>query len=80
MSMMNKLFVEMSNEERKVVYDETYKDIAGCCYPWEEPFEAMDGICPDCGRATTNGKCVCGCCYSGCACETCGACPCDMSC
>ena len=49
--MMNKLFAEMTNEERKAVYDETYKDIAGCCYPWEEPFEAMDGICPDCGRA-----------------------------
>ena len=59
--MMNKLFAEMTDEERKAVYDETYKDIDGCCYPWEEPFEVMDGICPDCGRATTNGKCVCGC-------------------
>lgn len=42
-------FEEMTDEERKAVYDETYKDVGGCC-------------------------------YSGCVCDTCGACPCDMSC
>lgn len=64
------MFEKMTDEERKAVYDETYKDIDGYCYPWKEPFEAMNGICPDCGRATTNGKCVCGCCYSRCVCDS----------
>jgi hypothetical protein len=40
----------------------------------------MDGICPDCGRATCGGECVCRCHYSPVECDTCGAAPCDGSC
>ena len=75
-----KTFKEMTTEERLAVYNRTMDDISYCCDCDSVSFDEMDGICPDCGRATTNGKCVCGCCYSGCVCETCGACPCDMSC
>ena len=43
-------------------------------------FDDMDGICPDCGRATCGGECVCRCCYSPVECVTCGAAPCGGYC
>jgi len=77
---MEKKFEEMTVEERRKVYDETLEDIYGCCDPWKDSFGEMDGICPECGRATSGGSCVCGCNYSPVACDECGARPCDLSC
>lgn len=75
-----KKFEEMTEDEKRAVYDETLDDIGVCCCYQIDPFEEMNGICPDCGRATCYGECVCGCNYSPVACETCGARPCDGSC
>lgn len=76
-----KTFEEMTKEERFAVYNKTTNDIAhDCCdYVWFD-FNDMDGVCPDCGRATHEGKCVCRCLSSPVECDTCGAAPCDGSC
>ena len=62
--------------------NETLDDISGCCDCWnfiQSDYET-DGICPECGRATCEGQCICGCNYSSVVCKTCGAAPCDGSC
>ena len=76
-----KTFEEMTKEERLAVYNETTNDITHLCcnYDWLD-FNDMDGICPDCGRATCGGECVCRCLSSPVVCATCGAAPCDGSC
>ena len=76
-----KTFEEMTTEERLTVYNNTMDDIAYCCdYDILGSFADMDGICPDCGRATCGGECVCRCRYSPVECDTCGAAHCDGSC
>ena len=76
-----KKFEEMTIEERMAVYNNTINDIGCCCCDYDKlDFSDMDGICPDCGRATCGGKCVCRCHYSPVECDTCGAAPCDGSC
>ena len=74
--------MEYTEEQLKKATEETLGDIAGCCICWNciSDGEKADGICPDCGRATFNGGCICGCCYSPVECKTCGAAPCDGSC
>lgn len=50
---------------------------------WSEyGYEAdeVNGVCPDCGVETVDGKAAYGCPYSPVACETCGHQPCDGSC
>ena len=49
-----------------------------CCDGWD--YGEPDGICPDCGEPTVDGKAATGCFYSPVICETCGAAPCDGSC
>ena len=74
--------MEYTEEQLKKATEETLDDIAGCCDNWNfirDEYKA-NGICPDCGRATFNGECICGCCYSSVGCKTCGAAPCDGSC
>lgn len=71
-----------NKEQLEKVTEETLDDIAGCCDCWNyirEGNETND-ICPDCGRATIDGSCICGCNYSSVICKTCGAAPCDGSC
>ena len=75
-----KAFNEMTTEERLAVYNDTIGDIACCCDYDVLDFDDMDGICPDCGRATCVGECVCRCCYSPVECDTCGAAPCGGYC
>ena len=75
-----KKFEEMTKEERLAVYNETLEDVGYCCDYDQLDFSDMDGICPDCGRATCAGECVCRCHYSPVECDTCGAAPCDGSC
>lgn len=83
--------MEYTEEQLKKTTEETLGDIAGCCDAWNFLRDCDDwdfirngykanGICPDCGRATFNGECICGCCYSPVECKTCGAAPCDGSC
>lgn len=74
--------MEYTEEQLKKATEETLSDIASCCDNWNfirDGYEA-NGICPDCGRATLDGECICGCCYSPVECKTCGAAPCDGSC
>lgn len=71
-----------TKEQLEKARKETYDDIAYCCDNWnlvKDGYE-VDGICPDCGRATSEGQCVYGCNYSPIECKTCGASPCDGSC
>ena len=75
-----KAFNEMTTEERLAVYNDTIGGIACCCDYDVLDFDDMDGICPDCGRATCGGECVCRCCYSPVECDTCGAAPCGGYC
>lgn len=72
-----KTFEEMTTEERMVVYNETISEIGYCCDYDLLDFSDMDGICPDCGRATCRGECVCRCRHSSVECDTCRAAPCD---
>lgn len=74
------MFDTLNIEERRKIYNETLDDIIGCCDYYSYSFEEMDGVCPECGRATCGRECVCGCCYSPTMCECCGAKPCDGSC
>lgn len=69
-----------TKEQLQEAYKETLGDISGCCSPFDWGIETVNGICPDCGRATSDGQCVCGCSYSPVICKTCGATPCDCSC
>lgn len=74
--------MQCTKEQLEKVTEETLDDISGCCDCWNylrEDYKA-NGICPDCGRATINNNCICGCNYSSVTCETCGATPCDGSC
>ena len=74
-------FEEMTESEKRELYDATLRNgVLYCCDYHSVPFEKMNGICPDCGRATCDGKCVCGCKHSPVECKTCGASPCDCSC
>lgn len=49
-----------------------------CCDDWDRG--TPNGVCPDCGRPTVDGKAATGCNYSPVVCDTCGAAPCDGSC
>lgn len=69
-----------TKEQLEEAYKETLSDISHCCAPFDWGIEGVNGICPDCGRATSDGQCVCGCSYSPVECKTCGATPCDWSC
>lgn len=60
--------------------DQALFDVGGCCCPENYCFEEVNGVCPDCGRLTVDGRCRTNCCYSSVKCETCGASPCDGSC
>ena len=74
--------MEYTEEQLKKATEETLSDIACCCDNWtfiRDGYKA-NGICLDCGRATLDGECICGCCYSPVECKTCGAAPCDGSC
>lgn len=74
--------MEYTKEQLEQAREETYDDISNCCDSWDlirDGYE-VDGICPDCGRATCEGQCVYGCNYSPVECKTCGAAPCDGSC
>lgn len=73
-------FEKLSLEERREIYNDTLKDIAYCCGAYKEEFEDMNGVCPECGRATCDGEAICGCSYSPKECDVCGARPCDGSC
>lgn len=71
-----------TKEQLEQATEETYCDIQCCCDSWnliKDGYE-VDGICPECGRATAEGQCVYGCNYSPVECKTCGAAPCDGSC
>lgn len=67
-----------TEEQLREAYEDTLEDIGGCCIPWEHPFEDVNGICPECGRATVYGEAAAGCCYSPVVCEECGARPCKV--
>lgn len=57
-----------------------FSSIGGCCDPWDRRDEAI-GECPECGEPVdSDGDAVVGCTYSPKACDTCGSCPCDLSC
>lgn len=71
--------MKYTKEELEKARKETYADISNCCDCWDYGDE-VDGICPECGRATHEGQCVYGCYYSSVECKTCGASPCDGSC
>lgn len=49
-----------------------------CCDPIE--VGKPDGVCPDCDTPTLEGQATEGCNYSPIECDTCGWCPCDLSC
>ena len=51
-----------------------------CCDPIYTDEADNDGECPDCGVDTCDGDAAEGCNYSPIECETCGWCPCDLSC
>lgn len=71
----------MTEKEKKDAYEYTIRDIIGCCCDnGDVSIEDVDGICPECGRATCGGYVICKCDYSPIECETCGAAPCDQSC
>jgi len=52
------------------------------CYDgwYPEKGEEVNGVCPDCGEDTIDGRAAYGCYYSPVGCETCGSRPCDESC
>ena len=74
--------MKYTKEQLEQARKETYGDVSNCCDYWNltEYGDEVNGICPDCGRATVDGQCVYGCNYSPVMCETCGSAPCDYSC
>lgn len=72
---------ELDKEMQQRLYEDTLCDVAKCCDTWDiVPISEVDAICPECGRLMSKGHVICGCSWSPCVCETCGAAPCDGSC
>ena len=72
----NKL--QLSKDEIKELHE--ILDCNSCCSPSNCNPEEIDGICPDCGEYTSEGKSWLICTYSPVTCDTCGNAPCDLSC
>ena len=66
------------DEARRWLEKKQYYECGEQC--WISKETEINGVCPDCGTETVNGKAAYGCNWSPCVCETCGSCPCDGSC